>query len=473
MITSMQRPGESDPGLVSGRGQAVPALSSYPKSSTLVFMVFLAFVLARYVQAGERMSLLRVIRIEFLLGGLSILLAILQMTGRKPIIGPSKSLAISIILLFFCMVVELPMAADPVVARTIFNNRAFKFAMLTFLVAVFVESPGYMKIFLGAFLFSIFYITLESVQGLISGSLYWQNQGVMRLHGAVPMYGHPNSLGGVSLGALPFVVYLWSEVRRWYLRAGLLAVATTSTICVIYSGSRTAYVGLMGLLAWMFMLSPKKGRFIAIVLALGAVVVMVLPDQYIERFESIGGQEKEGHSKQTRMQILDDAWTIFMENPLGVGVASFPAKRMERFGRSQDTHNLYLEVATNLGIQGFIVFCFMVTYMMTGLHRSSRAFGAQRRRLARMGRHKVPQSWRKTLNGHDRDLKFLQSVANATGGFIFIRLVLGLFGMDLYEIYWWFGAGVAMSLAALEVMARRRTRQILNAVEGLATAELT
>lgn len=435
-----------------------PRLPAYPKSSVLVFAIFIAFVLARYVQAGERLSILRTIRIEFLLGGVSIFLAILQMSGRKPIIGRSRILMYSIILLFFCMVVELPLAADPVVARTIFNNRAFKFAMLTFLVVVFAESPGYLKIFLASFLFAIFYVTLESVQGLITGSLYWQNQGVMRLHGAVPMYGHPNSLGGVSLGSLPFVIYLWSETRRWYLRVGLLAVATTSTICVIYSGSRTAYVGLIGLLFWMFMMSKNKGRFVVSALVIGTLVVMVLPKQYIERFESIGGQEKEGHSKQTRMTILEDAWTIFMENPLGVGVASFPAKRMERFGRSQDTHNLYLEVATNLGIQGFIVFCVMIGALMVVLFKTKAAFEAQRRKLRNLAKRATSKGLKRRLLEHDRDLRFMIAVSNATGGFVFIRLVLGLFGMDLYEIYWWFASGVAMSLAGLEIATLRRTR---------------
>lgn len=435
-----------------------PRLPDYPKSSLIVFAIFIAFVLARYVQAGERLSILRTIRIEFLLGGVSIFLAILQMSGRKPNIGRSRILMYSIILLFFCMILALPLAADPVVARTVFNNRAFKFAMLTFLVVVFAESPGYLKIFLASFLFAIFYVTLESVQGLITGSLYWQNQGVMRLHGSVPMYGHPNSLGGVSLGSLPFVIYLWSETRRWYLRAGLLAVATTSTICVIYSGSRTAYVGLIGLLFWMFMMSKNKGRFVVSALVIGTLVVMVLPKQYIERFESIGGQEKEGHSKQTRMTILEDAWTIFMENPLGVGVASFPAKRMERFGRSQDTHNLYLEVATNLGIQGFIVFCVMIGSLMTVLFKTKAAFEAQRRKLRNLAKRATSKGLKRRLLEHDRDLRFMIAVSNATGGFVFIRLVLGLFGMDLYEIYWWFASGVAMSLAGLEIATLRRTR---------------
>lgn len=58
---------------------------------------------------------------------------------------------------------------------------------------------------------------------------------------------------------------------------------------------------------------------------------------------------------------------------------------------------------------------------------------------------------------HDRDLGLLIAVSRATGGFIFVRLVLGAFGMDLYEIYWWFGAGIAVALSGMAVTTARRT----------------
>lgn len=458
-----------------GPGSPAPvprAMPRYVQASLPVFLIFLAFVVVRYVQAGERMDLLRAIRLEFLLGGAAIVMAIVQMSARRPEIGRGRMLLSTILLLFACMVVQLPLAADPVLARKIFNDRAFKFAMLAFLTVVYVESPRYLAWFLGAFLFSIFYITLESVQGLLDGGLYWENQGVMRLHGAVPLYAHPNSLGGVSLGVLPYIYYLWGRTPRWYLRAALAMLAVTASICVVYSGSRTAYVGLLGLVAWMFHTTKKKGRFLLRLAVIGAVIVMLLPDQYIERFKSIGGKEKEGNSKGTRMEIISDAWTIFLENPLGVGVASFPAKRMERFGREQDTHNLYLEVATNLGIQGLVVFLLMVGSLMLLLRRSTSAFEAQRRRLGQLARG-APPALRRHLGRHDRDLQFLVAVAHATGGFIFIRLILGLFGMDLYEIYWWFAAGIALSLSGLVVTTGRRLSALAAAAAAAAGGEAT
>jgi hypothetical protein len=167
------------------------------------------------------------------------------------------------------------------------------------------------------------------------------------------------------------------------------------------------------------------------------------------------------------MVILQDAWVILQENPFGVGVASFPAVRQRRFGRMQDTHNLYLEVGTNLGVQGLAVFLFLVGAMMAEFRRTALDFRAQVAQLMRAGRVKgLPQPLRSRLSVHVRELKFLISSAQAAGGFILIRLVLGLFGMDLYEVYWWFGAGLALILSGLVVATRRNTKILLESVRA-------
>jgi putative inorganic carbon (hco3(-)) transporter len=432
------------------------ALPRYAACPLWMFLVFLAFVVARYIQITARLDILASMRFEFLVGGASVTLAIVYLSSHRVDVRGGRNVLIGIVLLFFVMILALPLAADPVVARQVFTNRVFKFALLTFLMVIYLESPKYLRLFQMAFLYSIFYITLESTQGLITGGLYWQNQGVMRLHGAVPIYGHPNSLGGVALGSLPFLWYYWPEFRAWYYRLGILAFATTSIICVIYSGSRTAYVGLIGLVAWFWLNADRKFRFFVRLLVIGAVVVMIIPRQYIERFESIGGHEKEGNSKGMRIEILQDAWTVFKENPLGVGVSSFPAKRLERFGRTQDTHNLYLEVATNLGVQGLAVFGFLIWAIMATFDRSRRTFISLRRRLLTLARRNPgDQARQRAARKIDKEFRFLIATAKGGGGFIFVRLVLGLLGMDLYEIYWWYGAGLAIALAGMATHGRR------------------
>lgn len=441
-------------------------LPRYPVRNFTVFLAFLAFVVARYVQLGARRDILATLRFEFLLGLLVIVLVGFQMASRKPVIGRAMPMLVCITLLFIAMIVQLPFAGDPVMAQKIFMDRVIKFALLTFFMLVMIESPRYLRWFLTAFLFSVFYITFEAVQGLVSGALVWQNQGIDRLHGAVPIYEHPNSLGGVAMGALPFVVFLLGRVRRRLVKLGLLALAGTSTLCVIYSGSRTAYVGLLAFFLWWFFQSERKGRFLLVGAIAGGIALAAMPQQYIERFMSIGGQEKEGRSKETRIQILEDAWIILQENPLGVGVASFPAVRQIRFNRKQDTHNLYLEVATNLGWQGLAIFLALVGVMMAEFRRVTFGFRRQIRQLMAAGRVPgVPPPLRRRMGLHVEDLRFMIATAQASAGFIAIRLVLGLFGMDLYEVYWWFGAGLALVLSSLLVTSRRNTGYLVQAAQ--------
>lgn len=458
-------PLSTDPWNSPGSTPSVPVATSlgplpgFPRVPFVYFWVFMAFVVFRYVDGSSRLGLFAAIRFEFLLGGTACFLAALKLSQKSIRFTYSKSIIITILLLFVAMILQLPLAWDPAEAQRVFTDRVFKFALLTFLIAALVESPHHLRLFLGAFLFSMYYITLETTEGLISGSLVWENQGIMRLHGASPMYGHPNSLAGAALGSLPFITFLFGPYKKWWIRLGLLATATTSLACVIFSGSRTGYLGLLALVGWWFFMSKHKRTFLIVGVVVGMIALAVMPDQYVERFKSIGGKEAEGNSKGTRLVILQDALTIVKEHPLGIGVASFPAIRMERFGRFQDTHNLYLEVATNLGIQGLIIFLWLVFMILQCLRRSAFSYRRQRRRLVLLQRRGgVPPPLRKALRQHAQDLVFCNAAAMAAAGFIIVRLVLGLFGMDLYEIYWWFAAGVAIALNNLDLSFLRRTR---------------
>lgn len=442
------------------------ARSVYPDPHLAVLLMFLVFVLAKYMQWGARRDIFAAIRFEFLLGAvLTVVCAvILASSDRRP--RGAREVLVGIGLLFVAMLVQIPFAADAEAARAVFVDRVIKFAMLTLFIAALVRSPRGMAWFLAAFILACFYVTLEAARGALSGGLIWENQGVMRLHGAVPIYQHPNSLGGVAMGLIPFCVFLIPAVRGWKLRLLLAPPIITSSICILYSGSRTAYVAFFAFLLFWFSQSRRKLVWVMVALAAAAAAYPLVPDQYVERFKSINGQEAEGHSKEARIQILEDAWSIFLTHPTGVGVASFQKVRRDTFGRKQDTHNLYLEVATNLGVQGLLVFLLLVYMIIRTLLRARRSFRAQMRRLKTVaGPLRPPPRLAAEAVAHLRRLKFLAAVCTAVYGFIFVRLVLGLFGMDLYEIYWWFAAGMAVSLADISFRTARNGERLERLLE--------
>ena len=184
-----------------------------------------------------------------------------------------------------------------------------------------------------------------------------------------------------------------------------------------------------------------------------------MPGQYVERFLTIfKGHEERGSSAEKRIEIIEDAICVVKSYPFGIGVSAFPAVRERLFGRVQDTHNLYLEVATNLGIQGLVVFAAFVWNILKSLASVARNLDDQLHKVNSFSNslsYNYDSDDAASINRHQRDLQFMLGVCNAAIVYLITRLCLGLFGHDLYEIYWWFAIGIAISVTNMSLVAQK------------------
>lgn len=417
------------------------------EAPTLAVLGLLAYTISVYTDLGERVEALGAIRHEFLAGIVLVGASTFILVNNPLRIQPYRHVLMAIILLFVVMLTQIPFAYDPQHAWTTFFDRIFKQALFAFFLAALIRSPRHLRWFMIALVFSWFWVYQEAVYGLITGSLVWYNQGIKRLHGSVTLYRHPNGLSLIAVTCLPFVICLFSALRRTIMRLALLVVAGLASLCIVYSGSRAGYVGTLGLLFFWWVFSRHKVRGLLVGTIAAAVVLTVIPDQYIERFESIGGEEAEGHSKEGRLEIMSDAWKIFLAHPLGVGVDCFSPVRMETFGRDQDTHNLYLEVATQLGIQGMLIFLFFVgsllwSFQQIGL-RQERLRLVFRRFLATQAPNPPLQ---RRLRSFHSDILFVRQLGRAGRLYVLMLLVNGCFAHTMYLICWWLASGLAICL---------------------------
>jgi len=252
-------------------------------------------------------------------------------------------------------------------------------------------------------------------------------------------------------------------VKRWVFRLFLIAMAVCAVLCIVYTGSRSGYIGTLAVIFFWWAFSRHRIRGILVGMLLGALVVLALPEQYKERFESIGGKEKEGSSKESRIEIVRDALIIFQDNPFGVGVDCFRPVRMQYFGRYQGTHNLYLQVATHLGIQGFMIFMFFVGTLVWAFQKSSTALEATLEKAMRLVRQpSIRRQDRASIASLAKEIEFVLAVSRAGRLYLFMLIVNGAFAHTLYLICWWFLSGAAISVlnlaAALdrEVQVKRR-----------------
>jgi len=422
----------------------------YPKINNIVSFLFCGFVITWYLQLGSRISILGAIRFELLYGVFLFMLSLVYV----PKINVNWPIYRIVLLYYIILIVQTCVSQDIDMSIFVFTERIIKFSVLSYLIIAYVRSPKDLQFFLTAFLLACFKMGQEGFLGRITGNMLWENQGVMRLHGVTSLYEHPNSFSGMSLGTIPFIYKLLPLVNN-KIKVLLLALTFLSLNVIIYSGSRTGYVGFIFILIYILIKDNSKKRFLYGFIITGILFSSIVPTDYSDRFESIFTQEdKQGHSTEARKQILKDGLAIFLSNPLGVGVAAFPKVRFKTFGRSQDTHNLYLEIATNLGFQGLLVFGLLVLTIRNTINTVIASASSIKRDL--LGDDSLNY-----IDIHDRDIilrdmKFVTSIAEAIWLFVLLRLILGFFGMDLYEIYWWFAIGLSIALLNIVSVCRKK-----------------
>ena len=390
------------------------------------------YIFAFYLELHYRLSFLQTIRFQFTYGAVVGIFCLLANMKDRTSYG-LHSVTKSALTLIFILGIYTIFSLDRDESVRVFSDRVVKFALVSFFIFAASRSVEDLRVITGFMLLAWLKIGSEGFIGWITGNLVWENQGIPRLHGSTFMFGHPNSFSGFAVGCLPYTIFILMCTKNIFLRAGLLVLLGFSLIIIMATGSRTGYLALvLGALYFYFTLEKGKLKVFLIALPLILVGLNFIPTSYKERFESIyTGQEKEGHSSEARKTILREGWELYLAHPMGVGVQAFSKVRSEMFGTTQNTHNLYLEVLTNIGPIGFIVFFVFVYHLI-------------KKNLANIKIIKTKYPAGLPPNAH-----FLLNLSKATIGFIIMRLLLGIFGMDLYEIYWWIALGMTLAVTKL------------------------
>jgi O-antigen ligase len=441
----------------------------YPEVPAILTAGFSLYILVWFLEFGERVPLLGLLRFEFILGAALAIAAVASIMAR---VESNKSRLTKFICLYFLfLVLHLPLSQYFAVSWDAFVNWILKFSCMALFTYAFVRNPRTLRIFMATLLLVFFKLGSEAFLGKITGTMVWENQGIMRLYGTLgTRFGHPNSLSGFGVCMLPFLYYLFPVVqRKWRIVVVLLFVFSINII--VFTGSRTGYLTTIALALFLWMRSAKKGRFIAVTLVVAVVGLPLVPPQYESRFMSaFVGQEAEGHSKEARIELADDGWRMFMAHPEGIGIYAFRYARAEQMGKeSYDPHNLYLQALVDLGVVGSAIFALLVVGLWRELWSTEAALAETERQL-----RSVPAklSSEGALR-HLADVRFMRATASAFLAYLFTRLVLGIFGHDLYEIYWWLASGASIAIVNMRPIVDARTAEIARAVTAPATAAIT
>lgn len=455
--------GAADRPYLAGSSYAIAAparrADDYPEVPLVLTCGFSLYLLVWFLEFGKRVPLLGALRFEFILGALLSMAAVITIAGR--IESNQSRLTKYICGYFLFLLAHLSISQFVGVSWDAFVDWIVKFSCVTLFTYAFVRNPKTLRIFVAMLLLVFLKIGSEAFIGKITSSMVWENQGIMRLHGTVgSRFGHPNSLSGLAVSMLPFLYYLLPVVeRKWRIVLCVLFVFAVNII--VFTGSRTGYLAAIALALFLWWRSAKKGRFLAALLLVAVVGLPLVPPQYESRFMSaFVGEEAEGHSKESRIELARDAWTLFLEYPQGLGIYAFRHARLEMLGKEEyDPHTLYLQVLVDLGVLGAVVFAALLLALWRELRSTELALVTTEGRLRSAIGPGAPPA--EPLVRHLRDVRFMIAVACAFQGYVFTRLVLGLFGHDLYEIYWWLAAGASVAIVNMQPIAQARTAAAL------------
>jgi putative inorganic carbon (HCO3(-)) transporter len=247
----------------------------------------------------------------------------------------------------------------------------------------------------------------------------------------------PNFYGQIMVVLVPLAFERMLDEKPLLLRlaAGWALFVCTVTILYTYSRGDFLALGLVALIA--IIQQPKRPLLPAfLILVLGLLLYQFLPAQYTQRISTLlqvipGASSSATLDPSLQARATTDivGWTMFTDNPIfGVGVGNFNIRYLEyarQLGlgqnvETQSAHNLFLQVAAERGILGFVSFAAIVYFTFVALSRAKNQFSKQ-------------------------NLSDFANLSAAMSAALIGYLVAALFLHDSYIRYLWLLVGIAWS----------------------------
>jgi O-antigen ligase len=306
-----------------------------------------------------------------------------------------------------------------------------KISVFYLLVVSTVSDEEDLRFLLIAFLCVMTLYNGHSLREFLAGRHVYR-MGVARMVGVDQSMGDPNAFGATVLFSLPMVYPLWYEARKRWHKALLVGYLLLSGVCILLTGSRSAFVGLLVLAAMVVPFSKHRWT-IALALVLAMPVVWLglredLKNRYLTLVDPSAGPTNAEGSAEGRIQGFWDGIRNWQEHPVtGVG----PGCHALATGHGFQAHNLYGQVLGEIGTLGAVSFLFVVAGFTLNT--------IETRRLLRLG-----------YAVHSFPTRVIAAVFAA----VLLLLVLGWGGHNLFRYSWlWYGSFQAIALRCVREQA--------------------
>jgi len=289
---------------------------------------------------------------------------------------------IAVIMLGAVMVLTIPFSIWPGGSLKVFSDIYVKIILIVALMMSTITSPRRLRQMTWVMIIASGYIAGRGVFDYLRGVNLVEGD---RLRGAVGgMLENPNdlALNLVTFLAPTLFIIIQDKKPSRRIFASLLAVLMLAA--TLFTKSRSGFLGLiaMGFVVIYYTARMKPGVVFGVLVA-GLLALPVMPSSFWNRMDSIMNADADPTgSRAARVRLLNQGLEVFADNPVtGIGAGQFQNYNAPGIiEKWRVTHNVWLQVASELGIFGFLVFLFLVVRAYSANFRVLRMLRIPRKR---------------------------------------------------------------------------------------------
>jgi putative inorganic carbon (HCO3(-)) transporter len=356
------------------------------RRDTLAYKALLAFTFVLFIRPQDQLRFLEPLHLAEMTAVFALIALVIGRLGRGVAVTRLTPELVAVLAFGGVMLATAPFSLWPGGAVGVFTDLYMKVLLVFALIVNTVTTRARLVRMVNIIVLGTSYIAVRAVFDYVRGVNLVEGG---RATGAVGgLFGNPNDMALNMVAFLPLAVVLALGRSRPMLR--LLALVGIPAIAgaIIFSKSRGGTIGLVAmLLVLLYQMRRVRPRVATLVIVATIAAVPALPASFTDRMASIfNAEEDPTGSREARKRLLREGYRAFLENPIfGLGAGQFqnynPEQREEAW---RETHNAVLQVASELGIGGVVVFVVIVASgFVAALRAGSALRGARRARRAR------------------------------------------------------------------------------------------
>lgn len=249
--------------------------------------------------------------------------------------------------------------------------KLLKYGFLLVILISEVKDKNHIKLIIGSALFGLLLASLDGIYQLIFGVDFFRHKsydtiiGLKRLKAAFP---HTNIFAGYLALFIPLSLPLFFYHSKPKTRFVLGFILALSVSCLYLTFSRSAVLGVA--LAIILMGIIRKDKLVLFLFIIGILISPLLLPKGIRDWSKTTSSIAEFLLNKDRLALYETSFNMIKHHPiLGVGVNTYclnyqKYKLHDTEKGSENTmwyaHNSYLQMASEIGIAGFLLFLYLL-----------------------------------------------------------------------------------------------------------------